>query len=191
MARPCRVCNHESRAAIEQAILNGKAASRIARDFGFTYTVRTGKKAGTQAPDHRIVTRHRDDHMGKAYQAAMEKREADSGNAIVNRLAFLDETVDQVIARAQEGRVLEVQGVPLLDDAGEPIRARDERLILYAVSQARENAHLALKLSGRTETDPAALERIRAGIQDPAVRKMLADLEARLASLDPANQPTE
>lgn len=188
MARPCRICTHDSRAAIEQAILNGKTASGIARDFGFTYTIRTGEQAGTLKPDHRIVTRHRDDHMGQAYTKAMEARELESGDAIVTRLRFLDEQVDTVITRCQEGLPLTVEGVPLLKDDGTVERMHDNRLLLAAVREARGNAELALKLSGRTETDPTELEKLRTGIKDPKVRKLLLEAEAALAEAEAAAQ---
>lgn len=189
MARPCRVCTHESRAAIEQAILNGKAAAAICRDFGFTYTVRSGEQEGQEKPDHKIITRHRDEHMGKAYQTAIADREKASGDAMVARLKHLDDELDAVLERAKEGRILEVEGVPLLDDEGKPERVRDERLILAVVREARANMDVGLKLSGRTEHDPMELDRLRAGLENPAIRKLMADLETKLAELDPANQP--
>lgn len=186
MARPCAICIHDSRAAIEQAILSRKPASQIARNFGFTYTRRSGPKAGQKTPDHRIVTRHRDEHMGKAYQTAVAESEAQSGVAMVNRLKMLDEAVDFVMEKAREGVVLEVEGVPLLDDDGQPLRKQDLRLMLAAVRESRANIDTGLKLSGRTEHDPQTMERIRAQLQDPEARRLLAELDAHMARAEAA-----
>lgn len=177
MARPCAVCIHPSRAAIEQAILNGKAASGIARDFGFTYTRRTGEKAGEEAPDHRIVTRHRDQHMGKAYATAVAEREVQSGVAIAKRLEVLDEKVDLAIEHALEGEPVLVGDAPLLNDDGTQVMRRDWRLLLAAVREGRANAELLAKLAGRTESDTPDLDAIRQHLGSPEARKLLQQLE--------------
>lgn len=178
MARQCAVCGHASRAAIETAILNGKAASTIARDFGFLYT---RSKDGAQVPDHRIVTRHRDTHMGRAYQHAMEEREVQSGVAIAKRLEHLDDQVDKVIAHALEGEPVIIGDAPLLNDDGSPVMRRDWRLLLAAVGHGRANAELLAKLSGRTEQDPQDLDAIRAHLASPEARRLLAQLESLAA----------
>jgi hypothetical protein len=182
MARPCAVCNHPSRAAIEQAILNQKSLSAIARDFpGFTYTRR---KDGAQVPDHKIIQRHRDGCMPDAYQKAVEERELESGVAIAHRLRMLDDEVDKVIAAANKGRPLMVGDIPLLDEDGQMVMVHDWRLLLAAVDRARANVELLAKLSGRTETDPQELDAIRRHLESPQARRLLAELEKLAADAD-------
>lgn len=183
MARPCAVCVHPSRSAIEQAILNGKTATGIARDFGFTYT---RSKDQVEVPDHRIVTRHRDDHMGRAYQTAMEEREVQSGVAIAKRLEHLDDQVDTVIKAALEGEVVIVGDAPLLDGDGRAVRRHDWRLLLAAVGHGRANAELLAKLAGKVEQDPQDLDAIRRHLESPEARKLLARLEAMAAEAEAA-----
>lgn len=184
MARPCAVCVHASRAAIEQAILNRKAASHIAREFGFTYT---RSKDGETVPDHRIVTRHRDQHMGRAYQTAVQEAEVQSGVAIAKRLEHLDDQVDLVIQAATKGEPVIVGDAPLLDDDGRTVMRYDWRLLLAAVGHGRANAELLAKLAGKVEQDPQDLEAIRRHLDNPQARKLLAELEALAAKASEAD----
>lgn len=181
MARPCAVCVHPSRAAIEQAVLNGKAATHIAREFGFTYT---RSRDGETVPDHRIVTRHRDQHMGRAYQTAMQEREVQSGVAIAKRLEHLDDQVDKVIQAATTGEPVVVGDAPLLNEDGSPVMRYDWRLLLAAVGHGRANAELLAKLSGKVEQDPQDLDAVRRHLESPEARRLLAQLEALAAKAE-------
>lgn len=177
--KTCQVCVHESRLAIEQAILNGKPKAAIARTFGFTYT---RSKDGKVMPDHKVIARHADRCMAGAYQKAVEERENQSGVAIAARLAYLDEQVDLVITKAREGRPVMVGDVPLLNDDGTEMKAYDWRLLLAAVREGRSNAELVAKLSGRVEHDAEDLDAIRRHLDTPEARKLLARLEELAAT---------
>lgn len=182
MARPCPVCIHDSRMAIEQAILNGKSASQVARQFGFMYESKTGPK-----PNHKQITNHRDNHMPEAYQASVKDREAASGNAMAARLRYLDEQVDTVIGRAAKGEVIMVGDVPLLDDDGRPVLRYNDRLLLAAIREARGNVELTAKLAGAIpEGKSEELDRMRDLLKSPEARKLLAKLDALDAQEDAA-----
>lgn len=175
----CPVCSHGSRAAIETAILNGKPRATIAKDFGFTY-VRS--KDDRVVGNAKAITRHVEKCMGDAFQKAIETRELASGERMATRLQALEDEVDAVIARAKEGRVLEVGGVPILDDDGKPVRLIDNRLILAAIGHARANVELLAKLAGKVETPPEGLDAIKAHLQSPEARRLLARLEELAAT---------
>src|SRR5687768_5143224 len=100
MSTRCPVCSHESRAAIEQAILNGKPKAQIARTFGFTYT---RSKDGKVMGNHKVIQKHLDGCMGEAFKASLEAREMASGEALATRLRVLEAEVDKVLERANEG----------------------------------------------------------------------------------------
>lgn len=176
MAKPCPVCIHPSRAAIEQAILNRKSSSGIARDFGFTYTRGSD---GETMPDHKPIARHRDQCMPQAFATAVREGEVESGTAIAERLKMLDAQVDLVIEKAKQGRPVMVGDVPLLDDAtGEILKSYDWRLLLAAVREGRANAELFIKMSGRADMTPEDLGGLRQHLETPEGRKLLAELEA-------------
>lgn len=181
-AKPCKVCHHPSRLAIEQAILNGKPKAGIARDFGFTYT---RSKDSQEVPDHKVIQRHIDSCMPDAYQKAMEEREAESGVAMAARLRYLDEQVDLVIEKAKEGVPVLVGDVPLLDEeTGAVIKRYDFRLLLAAVREGRGNMEMLAKLAGRTEQDPEDLDRLRKHLDSPEARLLLARLDELAAQAD-------
>lgn len=169
----CPVCSHDSRAAIEQAILNGKPKAQVALTFGFTYVRGSDQKV---MGNHKVITNHLE-HMGEAFQKAMEDRDLASGEAMATRLRTLEAEVDKVIARANEGKPLLVGDVPLLDDEGKPIMVYDNRLILAAVSQARANVELIAKLAGKVEADPTDTEAVRQHLRSPEARRLLARLD--------------
>lgn len=185
MAKPCPVCIHESRSAIEQAILNGKAASAIAKTFGFTYTTR---KTGNEVGNHKVITNHRDNHMPGAYQAAMEDREKRSGNAMAARLEYLDDQVDHAIREARKGVPIVVGDVALLDDDGRPVMQYDLRLLLAAVREARGNVELMAKLAGAIpEGKSDELDLMRKRLETPEGRKLLAQIAELDAQADSAD----
>jgi hypothetical protein len=174
----CPVCSHDSRAAIEQAILNGKPKAQVALTFGFTYT---RSKDGKVMGNHKVITNHLD-HMGESFRKAMDDRDLASGEAMAARLRVLEAEVDKVLERANEGKVLLVGDVPLLDDEGRQIRVVDNRLVLAAVAQARANVELMAKLAGKVENDPEDLDSVRKHLQSPKARRLLAELEAMAAA---------
>lgn len=176
-SRRCPVCTHDSRPAIEQAILNGKAHSQIALAFGFTYTRSKDQKV---IGNHKVIANHID-HMGEAFRKAMDERDLASGEALALRLRALEQEVDKVLERANDGTVVMVGDVPLLDDEGREVRAYDNRLVLAAVAQARANVEMMAKLAGKIETDPEDLDAVRKHLTSPKARRLLAELEALAA----------
>lgn len=177
-AKACRICHHGSRAAIEQAILNLKPKSQIARDFGFVYTRHSD---GREMPDHKVIQRHMDRCMGNAYQAVKDETEQASGFAIAARLAYLDEQVTAAIEAARKGFPVMVGDIPLLDDEGRQVMRYDWRLVLAAVREGRQNADLSARLAGKLEQDPQDLGVIRGHLDTPEARALLARLERMAA----------
>lgn len=162
--------------AIDTAILNGKALSAIARDFGFSYT---SGKTGREVADHKPIQRHRDVCMPDAYQAAMAEAKVENGVALASEIRALQESVAKVIRRAETGHpVTDTEGVPLLDAEGRPIQRYDDRLLLAAVREARGNVELAAKLAGNMpDADQGALDRLRKSLENPEVRRLLAKID--------------
>jgi len=180
--RPCQVCQHPSRLAIDQAILNGKAVRAIARDFSI------GSGVGTDhfKPDHKKVTRHIERCMGEAYRAAKAADLEASGLALVNRMKHLDDVVDEVLQRVREGDVVtDADGIPMLDDDGQPLRRHKEAVILAAIREARRNTEMRAKLAGvNPDGDPEAAEQARAALASPEARRLLTQLDEVLADGD-------
>lgn len=173
MSVRCPVCSHDSRAAIEQAILNGKPKAQVALTFGFTYTRGSDQKV---MGNHKVITNHLE-HMGEAFQKAMEDRDLASGEAMAARLRVLEEQVDVVIQRANAGKPLMVGDVPLLDDEGRQVMVYDNRLLLAAIGHARANVELIAKLAGKVENDPEDLDKVRQHLRSPEARRLLARLD--------------
>lgn len=180
--RPCQVCQHPSRLAIDQAILNGKAVRAIARDFSI------GSAVGTDRfkPDHKKVTRHIERCMGEAYRAAKAADLEASGLALVNRMKHLDDVVDEVLERSRKGTpVVDTEGIPLLDDEGQPRLSFKEATILAAIREARRNTELRAKLAGvEAGGDPDEADRARAALASPEARRLLTQLDEVLADGD-------
>jgi hypothetical protein len=174
----CPVCSHDSRAAIEQAILNGKPKAQVALTFGFTYVRGSDQKV---MGNHKVITNHLD-HMGDDFRKAMEDRDLASGEAMAARLRVLEAEVDGVLERANRGEVVMVGDVPLLDDEGRQIMRYDNRLILAAIAQARANVELIAKLAGKVENDPTDLDSVRQHLRSPEARRLLARLEELAAA---------
>jgi ribosomal protein S28E/S33 len=173
MSARCPVCSHASRAAIEQAILNGKPKAQVAKTFGFTYT---RSKDNAVVGNHKVIANHLD-HMGEAFRETMEGRELASGEAMAVRLRVLEAEVDKVIERANKGEPVMVGDVPLLHDDGSPVMRYDNRLLLAAISQARANVELIAKLAGKVEADPTDTESVRQHLRSPEARRLLARLD--------------
>lgn len=181
MSARCPVCSHESRAAIEQAILNGKPKAQVAKTFGFTYTRSKDQKV---MGNHKVIQNHLDRCMGEAFKASMEAREMASGEAMTTRLRVLEDEVDKVLARANAGEPVMVGDVPLLDDEGHQVMRYDNRLILTAVREARANVEMMAKLAGKVENDPEDLDQVRAHLRSPEARRLLARLDELQADAD-------
>lgn len=185
MALPCPICVHESRPAIEQAILNGKRQTQIAKTFGFTYTA---KKSGNQLGDHKVIARHLP-HMKGAYERAMVDREVQSGLALSARLESLEQHVTKVLEEAWQGEPVVVNGEPLLNDDGSPMRRINHRLVLAAVSQGRQNVNLIAQLQGAIPDGKGEeMAELRKRLDNPEGRKLLAALDA-LDAQDDATVP--
>lgn len=181
--RPCSICSHPSRLAIDQALLNGKGLRPTAVAFG----IGSGEfGTDTFKPDHKKVQRHIDKCMGEAYRAAKEADLEASGLALVNRMKQMDELVDEIIQRNREGVPLTDEHGPVLHpQTGEPIMRVNDRILLNAVSEARRNAEMRAKLAGALpEGDDDAVTKARAALSSPEARKALADLDGILAQQD-------
>lgn len=179
MSARCRVCSHESRAAIEQALMNGKPKATVAKMFGFTYTRR---KDQAVVGDHKVLENHLNRCMGEAYQKALEDRELASGEAMITRIRALEAQVDLVIERANKGEEVTNNGVPLLEQDGSPKVRYDNRLILNAVAQGRANIELMAKLAGKTEGETGDLDEVRRHLTSPEARRLLAKLDELAAT---------
>lgn len=184
--RPCQVCSHPDREAIEQAIVNGKSMREVAR----TFRVGHERPDGEFSPNHKTVAKHMDDCMGDAYRAVQAEDAHASGRAMLDRLHHLDEVVDEQITRLREGVVVKMDGQPLLNDDGSPVKRFSEADIRGAVREARRNLELRSRLSGATpEADPDAADDARRALTSPQARKAISDLEAMLA--EQAGSPRE
>lgn len=185
MALPCPICIHESRPAIEQAILNDKPKTQIAKTFGFTYVA---KKSGNVLGDHKVISRHLP-HMKGAYEKAMESRELQSGLALSARLETLEQNVTRVLEDAWKGEPVMAGDVPLLNDDGTPMLRFNYRLVLAAVSQARQNVALMAALQGAIPDGKGEeMAELRKRLDNPEGRKLLAALDA-LDAQDDAGVP--
>lgn len=178
--RPCQVCSHGSRQALETALVNGKSAREVARTF------QIGSHPGTDrfTADHKKVTRHITEHMGPAYRDALEARHLESGSNLLDRLGELDAAVNASLNRALQGSViLDADGQPLMDpDSPDGLkRSWQERTILAAAEQGRRNLELRARLAGATpEGDMDAVEAARRALTNPAVRRLVSDLETAI-----------
>jgi len=184
--RLCQVCEHLSRLAIDQAILNNKPLRVIAREFG----IGSGQ-FGTPSfkEDHKKLSRHVERCMGEAYRAAKEADLEASGLALVNRMRQLDEIVDEVLERSREGEPILVDDVPLLNPDGSPMKRFKDTTLLAAIREARRNTELRAKLAGALpEGDEDAVAKARAALNSPAARRLVTELERTLAD-EAANQP--
>lgn len=177
--RPCQVCSHPSRLAIEQALINGKGLRPVSRDFG----IGSGEfGTDTFRADHKKVEKHRDRCMGEAYRLAREKGEVDAGKAIGDRLNYLDEVLDEAIARLRAGEVVFFDGAPLLNEDGSQKRRWKDTPLLMAVNEARHNLELRHKMAGALTGEAGeGVDAAREALGNPETRKMLAALDEALS----------
>lgn len=176
--RPCRVCSHPDRDAIEQAIVNGKSYREVSRTFRIGYHPEDPDRF---SPDHKLVTRHVDEHMADAYRAAVADEVVQVGRVLLERLDGLDAVMDEQVERLRTGEVVMSDGVPLLNPDGSPRRRFAEADIRGAVREARRNLELRSRLAGVTpEGDPDAAADARRALGQPEVRRMVSELEAML-----------
>lgn len=181
--RPCQVCSHPDRDAIEQAIMNGKSQREIARTFLLGYNRDDPDRF---YPDNKIVGRHIDQCMGEAYRVAVADQVAGSGRVLLERLGHLDEVVDEQVARLREGVVVTQDGTPLLNPDGSHVRKWAEADLRGAVREARRNLELRARLMGATpEGDGNAADEARRALGRPDVRALVSDLEAMLSEAAP------
>jgi hypothetical protein len=181
--RRCQVCEHPSVLGINQAILNGKSYRAISRDY------RIGsERSGSFKADHAKVRRHAEGCMATSFQKVQEANLTAQGEAIHARMKYLDEQVDVAIADALKGEPQMIGDTPLLEDDGSVKMVRSMghvRALLAAVREGRQNAALVAKLAGAMpDEDADALEHARKGLEDPAVRALVQQMEQRLAELE-------
>lgn len=183
--RRCQVCEHPSVLGINQAILNGKSFRAIARDYKIG-----SERSGTFTPDHKKVIRHAEGCLATSYQQVQETNLTAQGQAIQARLDFLDEQVDTAIQDARDGEPLMIGDTPALNEDGSikmVRRAGHLRVLLAAVREGRHNAEMKAKLAGAMpEQDQGALELARKGLDDPEARRLIQELEQRLADMETA-----
>lgn len=178
--RPCQVCSHPDRLAIEAALVNGQGLRELARSFG----IGSGTFGTPEfRADHKKLERHRDRDMAQAYQVAVAHREALSGNALVDRMAALDAVVDESLERLRAGIPITDEHGAMLDADGRPLLRYQESTILAAVREARRNVEMHARLAGALpDGDQAAVDAARLALQSPAARRAITDLEAMLAA---------
>jgi hypothetical protein len=182
--RPCQVCSHPSRSAIEQALMNGKGLRGICESFGIgSGTFGTD----TFHADHKKLSRHRDDHMPEAYAAAREARAVESGVTIANALSYLEEVTQEAIERLRVGEIKTYEGVALLNDDGTPMRRWKDTPLLMAVAQQRANLELRHKMAGALSDDQGeGVDLARLALENPEARRAMAELDEILMQADRA-----
>jgi len=174
---PCQVCQHDDRASIDQALINGKSTRAIARDF------QIGARPGTPefVPNHGKVRRHVDQCLGEAFRAVKADNVEAVGLALVIRMKHLDQVVDETLARLREGTPVTDDTGPLLNADGSPMVRYQEPQIMAAVREARRNVETQARLSGALpDGDPDAANEARKALSDPEVRRLSAQIEARM-----------
>lgn len=182
----CQVCEHESRQAIEQALVNGKSARGISRQF---YIGSGGTDPATFKPDHSKVTKHRDRCMAATFQAATTEARVEAGSALIARVAEADQAIDEVLARARRGEAMfDPEGMPMIDMlTGQQVRHYRESTILAAVDRMVKVTDLRARLAGAIpDEDRDAIEQARAALDSPASRAAAAAYAATLMKDTPA-----
>lgn len=90
MARPCSVCSHRDRLAIDQELLAGGAVRAIAARYGIS---------------HQALLRHRNNHATKplaaAAQADPEVRQLAIGGSLADQMQALREKGAELLAKAE------------------------------------------------------------------------------------------
>lgn len=184
--RPCSVCSHPSRLAIEQALSNGKGMRPTARAFGIGSGV-----PGTEGfrPDHKKIERHLP-HMAESLATSRENLDLISGQALGERLTYLDQVVTDTIERLRLGEVVLLDGVPVLNADGSERRRFRDGTLLMAVNEGRHNLDLRLRMTGAVGGDNAdSVAQARDALQSPEARKALQHLEEVLAAVEGNGTP--
>lgn len=165
---PCPVCAHPSRAAIDQALVNGKSMRGLARDFDLG--------------DHKKIARHRDKCMAEAYQTARKESVEVAGNALSRRLDELDAVVDESLGRLRAGKKVIRDDLPVLLDDGTHLMYYDEPGLMRTIREARRNLDTRMRLAGiGADGDESEVAAARAGLEDPEMRRLAIEWEKRLA----------
>lgn len=100
----CRVCQHPSRSAIEQAMIAGRSHPSIAQEYGLS-------KDG--------VRRHKDNHLAANMRGAMAARDVNAGRTALSRVEDLYARADRILSAAEEagqgglalGAIKELRGI--------------------------------------------------------------------------------
>lgn len=109
MPRPCSVCSHERRGAIDEALVTGASLQSLACAHGFS---------------ERALARLREAHLPQASTEAHQVAEADRGGDLLTRARNLEQVCVAILGRAlavedlrvalaavgEAARLLQVQG---------------------------------------------------------------------------------
>lgn len=116
MPRPCTVCRHPDRAAVDAALVDGEPVRTIAGRFGLS---------------HNAVLRHRDGHLPESMAKAREAADVVRGDALLSQVRELQARALAILAAAE--------------------KAKDGRLALQAIREARGNLELLGRLAGELQ----------------------------------------
>lgn len=161
---------------MENAIINGQPVYAIAKEFGVS--------------DDALYN-HRDKCVKEAIEAAIGAERVTTGLRLIDRVTRLDELVEGVVSRTLEPALqpmVRADGTVVIDGEGEPrmwTPPVNDRLILHAVREARENAALVAKVLGDLPPENAVGAAQRA-LADPKAARIAAELEEMLAAAEDA-----
>ena len=88
MPRPCTVCSHPEREVIDQALVDGDSARKVAAKY------RVSDDA---------VTRHRNSHLPATLAKAQEAKEVTQADGLLDRLLGLTKETADILREAREG----------------------------------------------------------------------------------------
>ncbi|HEV2125886.1 MAG TPA: hypothetical protein VGW38_24275 [Chloroflexota bacterium] len=88
MRRRCTVCTHPDLATIDEALVSGAVFRAIAQRFALSEDA---------------LKRHKADHLSKSLAVAQQQAEIVRGDALTNRLAWLDNETVALFAQAKSG----------------------------------------------------------------------------------------
>jgi transposase-like protein len=87
VGRPCTVCQHEGREAIDEAIVAGTPYRTVARRWGVTRDA---------------VMRHRDNHISPALAKVAAEQKRGEAKSLLQRVAELADRTESLLERAEQ-----------------------------------------------------------------------------------------